>query len=221
MKRSLKVLLLVTALAHGSHSQNVNWRSLGDAGHNIVQINAGYDYGATAQIGYARSFVLVSPVIAGLDFTLLMGRDLSDDFKIRLGAQIEIVHIEGFSATIKIYGNFRRYQTQLVRIVSFGSDFAVLAGYYSSTWYAAGEFGFDKAIATALKHSDIMRAYFPAIRDGWYVPTGGNYYYGIQGGKTLGESLEMTVRVGATRAQDHDESPVIPRYVQLGFSVRF
>jgi hypothetical protein len=140
---------------------------------------------------------------------------------VRLGGQVEVVEIDGFSATIKIYSNFRRYQTQLVRIVSFGSDFALLAGYYSATWYAAGELGFDKAIATQLKHSDIMRMNFPGIRDGWYVPTGGNWYYGVQGGKTIGEILEVSLRLGATNAQFDDENAAMPVYLQLGVGVKF
>jgi hypothetical protein len=27
-----------------------------------------------------------------------------------------------------------------------------------------------------------MRSYFPRIRDGWYIPSGGHFYYGIQAG---------------------------------------
>ena len=134
---------------------------------------------------------------------------------------MEIVQIGGFSATIKAFSNLRRYQTNLVRIVSFGSDFGVLAGYYRPTWYAAGEFGFDKAIATNLKNSDIMKASFPAIRDGWYVPTGGHFYYGIQAGKTIGESFDLSLRLGATKAQSDDENAVLPYYVQLGLGMRF
>ncbi len=221
MKNALKVLLLATALAEAGYSQNINWRSLGEDRRNIVQLNVGYDFGATAQLGYSRAFTLIRPVVVGLDYSLPMGNVLLDDFKVRLGGQMEIVQVGGFSTTLKVFSNLRRYQTSLVRIVSFGSDFGVLAGYYRSTWYAAGEFGFDKSVATNLENSDIMKAYFPAIRDGWYVPTGGNYYYGIQAGKTLGESLDLSLRLGATNAQFDDEDAVLPYYVQLGMGMRF
>jgi hypothetical protein len=110
----------------------------------------------------------------------------------------------------------------MVRVVSFGSDFAVVAGYYRPSWYAAGELGFDKSVTSYLKHSDIMRTYvFPGIKDGWYIPSGGNYYYGIQAGKTLGESLDLSLRLGATSAEDNDEDAVLPYYLQLGLGVRF
>ena len=221
MKNLVKVLLVAIALAEVGYSQNINWRSLHEDRSNGLQLNFGYDYGVTAQLGYSRAFTLIRPVVVGLDFSVPMGDVLLDDFKARIGGQVEIVQAGAFSATVKVAGNFRRYRTQLVRIVSFGSDFATVVGYYKSTWYVAGEFGFDKAVTSHLKHSDIMRASYPAIRDGWYVPTGGNFYYGIQGGKTIGETLELTLRMGGTRAQMHDEGAVLPYYAQLGLGVKF
>jgi hypothetical protein len=221
MKNIVKVILIAMALAEAGYSQNINWRSLSEDQRNVVQLNFGYDFGVTAQLGYSRSFTLIKPVVVGLDYSLPMGDVLLDDFKVRLGGQMEIVRFGGFSATIKVFSNLRRYQTNLVRIVSFGSDFGILAGYYRPTWYAAGEFGFDKAVATNLKNSDIMKASFPAIRDGWYVPTGGHFYYGIQAGKSIGESLDLSLRLGATKAQFNDENAVLPYYAQLGLGVRF
>jgi hypothetical protein len=221
MKKLIAVITIVMVVTDVGYSQNINWRSLRDDQQNVIQFNAGYDFGATAQLGYSRSFAIVKPVIVGLDYSFPMGNDLFDDFKVRLGGQVEIVEIDGFSATIKIASVFRRYQTELVRIASFGSDFAVLAGYYKPTWFVAGEAGFDKSITSHLAHSDVMRAMFPAIRDGWYVPTGGHYYYGIQGGKTIGESFDLSLKVGATNAQGNDEEAVLPLYLQLGLGLRF
>jgi len=221
MKKFVAVIALVIGIAVIGYSQNVNWRSLREDQRNAIQFNIGYDFGATAQLGYSRSLTIIKPVIVGLDYSFPMGRDLFDDFKVRFGGQVEIVEIDGFSATIKISSIFRRYQTELVRIESFGSDFALLAGYYTPTWWVAGECGFDKSITSHLTHSDIMRAMFPAIRDGWYVPTGGHYYYGIQAGKTLGESFDLSLRLGATRAQGNDEDAVLPLYLQLGLGMRF
>ncbi len=108
-----------------------------------------------------------------------------------------------------------------MRIESFGSDIAAPGRILQTTWHAAGEFGFDKSITSYLKHSDVMKADFPGIRDGWYIPTGGHYYYGIQAGKTIGESFDLSLRLGATNAQDNDENDVVPYYLQLGLGMRF
>ena len=221
MKNIIAAIIVMTAMVGTVYAQNINWRSLRDDQRNVMQFNFGYDYGVTAQLGYSRSFSMIRPAMVGLDFSFPMGRDLLDDFKVRLGGQIELVEVDGFSATVKISSIFRRYQTELVNIVSFGSDFGVVGGYYSSSWYAAGEIGFDKSITSHLKHSDILRGYFPAIKDGWYVPTGGHYYYGIQGGKTIGESFDLSLRLGATKAQGNDENALLPFYLQLGLGTRF
>ena len=221
MKNLITAITLVIAMTEIVFSQNINWRSLQGDQQNILQFTVGYDFGAVSQVSYSRSFNLIRPVLVQLDYSFPMGNQIVDDFKVKLGGQVEIVEADGFSATIKVLSNFRRHQTSMVRIVSFGADLGIVAGYYKSTWYAAGEFGFDKAITSHLKNSDIMRAYFPAIQDGWYIPTAGNYYYGIQAGKTIGESLDLSLRMGATNAQGDHENASIPYYAQMGVGMRF
>ena len=220
MKRTIAVAIIVLAMAEVGYTQNINWRSLHNDQRNVIQVNAGYDFGVTAEFGYARYFTLLRPVVVQVDYSFPMGSDLLDDFKVRLGGQMEVVEVGGFSATIRILSNFRRYQNELVRIVSFGSDFALVTGYYHPAWYAAGEFGFDKSITSYLKHSDILKSFFPGIRDGWYIPTGGHFYYGIQAGKAIGERFDVTLRLGATKSQFDDEEAVLPYYLQLGVGVR-
>ncbi|MBX2991555.1 MAG: hypothetical protein KF749_10370 [Bacteroidetes bacterium] len=221
MKKLVAVTIVMLSVVHSGSSQTINWRSLGEDQRNVIQLNVGFDYGVTAQAVYGRAFTFIRPVMVGVDFSLPMGENLVDDFKAKLGVQIEVVEMGGFSATLRIFSIFRRYENELVRIVSFGSDLGLVAGYYSPTWHVAGEFGFDKSIVSHLKHSDVMRSYYPRIRDGWYIPSGGHFYYGIQAGKTLGQNLDLTLRVGATNAQHSDEEAAVPYYLQLGLGMRF
>jgi hypothetical protein len=217
----IATLIALMAVSQAALSQNVNWKSLRQDQHNLLQLNVGYDYGFTTQLGYARTITMLRPAMVGLDFSIPMGNDLLDDFKVRLGGQIEVLEFNGFSVTVRIASVFRKYQSSLVSVVGFGSDFAIVTGYYAPTWSIGGEFGFDKAITTRFKHSAQMKAKFPDIKDGWYVPTGGHYYYGVQGGKTLGETLDLNLRIGATSAQFHDQNAMIPYYLQLGLGARF
>ena len=221
MKTLLAVLMLTMTVSAAGVSQPVNWRSLRDDQNNLLQFNFGYDYGATAQMSYTRTFSAIRPVALGLDFSFPMGNDLLDDFKVRLGAQVEIAEVAGFQATVRIASVFRKYHNALVNVASFGSDFGLVVGYSAPTWSAGGEFGFDKAITSRLTHSSFMKEMFPGIKDGWYVPTGGNYYYGIVAGKTLGETYDLSLRLGATRAQENDENAALPLYLQLGLGARF
>lgn len=221
MKKMFVVLALVMTVAETGYTQNVNWRSLWLDQRNSIQLDFGYDYGTIIQLGYSRAFNWFRPVVVSLDYSSPMGMNLVDDFKVRLGGQIEVIQFDGFSATLKLMSSLRRYKNPMVRIVSFGSDFTLVTGYYAPTWHAAGEFGFDKSIVSHVKHSDIMRENFPLIRDGWYIPSGGHYYYGIQAGKTLGETYALSLRLGATNAQSGDEDAMVPYYVQLGLGIRF
>jgi hypothetical protein len=213
-------LILAATVTGGAYAQNINWRSLYNGRTDIVQINLGYNYGVTSQFGYHRLIDGFRPIAVGIDASLPMGDVVLDDFTIRYGAQIECAEWEGFSVTAKIYSNFKRYQSALVRTITFGSDFTIVAGYFMPTWHAAIEYGFDKSIISHFKHSDIMKENIPTIKDGWYIPTGGHHYYGIQGGKTLGELFDLTLRLGATKAQFHDDDAVLPVYLQLGIGLR-
>ena len=221
MKKAAIVMALCMAVFGGVQSQNINWRAMNGNQPNIVQLNFGYDFGVTSQFSYGRTLESVRPLMLVLDYSMPMGKDLVDDFTVRTGGEMEVLESGGFSTTVKLFGNFRRYQTMLVRIVSFGSDFALMAGYYSPSWHIAGEFGFDKSIISELEHSDVMRASFPDIRDGWYIPSGGHYYYGIQGSKTLSENFDLSLRLGATRPQFNDAEAVLPAYLQIGLGARF
>src|SRR5512144_31317 len=116
MKKRIAVMMMVTVVAHVSHSQDINWRSLREDQRNVVQFNYGYDYGVTAQLGYGRTFHLFRPVFVGLDYSFPMGGEVFDDFKARIGGQMEVVEMGGFSATIRVSSVFRRYQTELVRV---------------------------------------------------------------------------------------------------------
>jgi hypothetical protein len=91
---------------------------------------------------------------------------------------------------------------------------------YRSGWFAAGEFGFDKAIITHVTHSDWYRTYFYAqARDGWYLNTGGTFHYGLVGGFAIGRT-ELLLRYGALRTEQfNDLTP--PMYASLGFGVAF
>ena len=93
MKKLIAVIIITMAVVAGGYAQNVNWRSLGEDQRNAVQFNVGYDFGATAQIGYSRSLTIIRPVLLGLDLSVPMGNVLLDDFKGRLGAQIELVQL--------------------------------------------------------------------------------------------------------------------------------
>ena len=221
MKKIIIMLGFILAGTTMGIAQAINWRSINEEQMNVANINIGYDYGVVTQAGYGRIVNAFSPILLTLDFSIPMGKNTFDDLKVRVGGQIELYEINGFSISGKIMANFRKYETDLVRVVSFGSEFSAIAGYYKPTWHLAGEFGFDKSINSNLKHSELMKDIHPQVTDGWYIPSGGHFFYGIQGSKTLGENLEISLRIGMTNAERKDQDAEIPFYLNTGLTIKF
>lgn len=186
-----------------------------------VYTSVGMDPAAVTTIGYGRVVRLrghdfqltgdVGVVAAGMD---------AHDSRTRLGAQTSLVewrsiHLTG-SATFIIRGT----ENSIYRGVNFGADISGTLGMYKERWFAASEFGFDKAIVTHVKHTDWYRDhYYADAKDGWYIDTGGTYHYGLAGGFALGRT-EVTGRVGLLRTERGNELST-PGYVSLGVGLGF
>ena len=212
----LVIILILPAICR---AQQINWKNLGNKTH-IAGINVGWDYGAAAGIGYGQKLKTRLPLVLNLEYSSPFGNTVFDDFKTKLGGQAQVCQAGNFLVSLKAYGVFRRYQNDFVRLAGFGSEFSTDFGYYKSKWYVAGQCGFDKAITTEIKNSETMKAIYPGVRNGWYVPTGGNFSYGIVSGYTMSNS-DVYIRLGRIVTQDFKTTPTVPLYLQLGFNTRF
>lgn len=223
MKKLINIFFLTFLagiLTSSGYTQNLNWRPAGAQNSNIVYSNFGYDFGVTAQVGYGRFIRTIRPLFLTFDYSMPMGHRLTDDFKMRLGAHVEFFEKNGFVVSGKVLGNFRNHKTSLVRISSFGGEFSLVTGYFKPTYYAAIELAADGAVASYLKHSDLMKNNYPQIHDGWYLDNGVHYFYGIQAGKTIGRSYEANLRLGKANARGNEDD-VLPIYFQCGLMKRF
>ena len=221
--KKIKYLVIITlfcSLFNTLIAQNINWRSLSVSQRNIISINAGFDNAFTAGVGYGYHLKSKLPVILNIEYSMPLGKELLDDLKTKIGAQAEVFKSGHFSTTVKAYGIIRRFDNDYARFINFGSEFSAISGYYKRQWYAAGELGFDKAIITHVKHSPLMKAYNPTLVNGWYIPTGGNFFFGIQGGLSL-KKVDLNARVGKTLAQDFKSNALVPYYVQVGVNKHF
>lgn len=221
MKKIVICIILITTAMQVGKTQNVNWRSIDTKQKNLIYLNLGYDFGGTVQVGYGRSLQVFRPVVLSLDYSIPMGERLLDDFKVRYGAQMEVFKWHKFAFTAKVLGNFRRFENDLVRMAGFGTELSGLVGYYKPEWHIAAEFGYDKSIVSGLKHAGRMKEIYSDVKDGWYQPSGGHFFYGIQASKTVSKSLEASLRLGATNAEGNHEDPLVPFYAQLGVIKKF
>jgi len=222
MKRPLitAVCLLLTCLVRTTEAQTLNWNAPDSARH-IVSANFGLDYGVSFGLGYGYRLRTTLPIVLNAKLSMPSGHQVFDDFKTEIGGQIRLLNYRNFVGALSIYGIYRRYETDFVRLQNFGSNLKGTFGYYKPRWFVAAEVSFDKAIVTHFKHSQAFRnEVYADVADGWYEPaTGGNFLYGLQGGYTLG-SVDLTLNLGRVITQDFSTSPLLPFYAAFGVNVR-
>lgn len=191
----LFVITCITALSYAASAQSLNWSSIQPAQKHLLNANIGWDYSAAAGLGYAYFLKTKIPAAINAQLSVPAGKNLTDDFKAKAGIQSLVFQRGNFITTAQVLGIYRQYHSKMVTLQNFGGEFTAVAGYYRKKWFVSGEFGFDKAIATHVRNSDLNKEYYPSIRDGWYVPTAGNFHYGIQTGYSL-RSFDIYSKVG-------------------------
>ncbi len=221
MQRNIILIVFVVSLMQPAKvlSQEINWHNLQKDQKHLINVNAGLDYGLSYGARYGYQLRSKIPVIGILDFSIPSGENLADDFKTRIGGYIRLYEVDNFQFSAKILGVFRRYENSYARLLNFGSDMGLVAGYYKQKWFVAGEAGFDKAIVTHFKHSATYKQNFPAVQDGWYEPaTGGNFYYGIQTGLSFKRN-DIYLKAGKILTQDFNTTPMVPFHLQVGCNI--
>jgi hypothetical protein len=211
--------LLSVVVTHGAAAQwNVHRF---DTGRNRVYSTFGLDPAFVTSVGYGRVVRLI-----GHDFQLTGDVGLAaahldtKDFRARLSTQTSLVHWRSLHLTGSATFITRGTENSIYRALNFGADLTGTLGVYRHGWFAAGEFGFDKAIITHLTHSDWYRKhYYPDARNGWYLTGGGTFHYGAAAGIALGKA-EVSGRFGWRRTERFKEI-LPPMYVSVGLGVAF
>jgi len=218
--KAAAILYCIVFTSNG-FTQTINWQSLKIEDKQILNMNAGLEYGLIYGAGYGYRLNTKMPVVLNLEYSFPSGKNVTDDFKSKIGGKIRVFEIGYFVFSANIYGVYRRYESNLVRMKNFGSDFSGVVGYYRPKWFVAGEVGFDKAIVTHLKHSQSYRDIYPEVIDGWYSPpSGGNFYYGLQAGFSF-KQQDIYLKAGKVITQDFKTEPTVPFFAQLGINFRF
>lgn len=212
------LLLLLIWLNNNVLSQTLNWSAL-DSTKHILNTNIGLDYSVSYGFGYGYKLNTKLPVVLNANFSVPAGENTFDDFKTKIGGQVCLLNKSKFVGSIAIFGIYRRYQTQFVTLQNFGADLKGTFGYYKTKWFVAAEMGFDKAIVTHFKHSQKYKdEIYADVVNGWYnPPTGGNFYYGVQGGYSF-KKASLTMNIGKVLAQDFKTSPFLPFYFNFGLN---
>jgi hypothetical protein len=216
----LLVYVFLILYAFKSQSQTINWKNISEEKPHLLNVNAGLEYGVVYGLGYGRYIKSNLPILLNAEYSAPAGENIFDDLKLRIGGRVRLYSSGNFQFSANAYGVFRRYENDYARLVNFGSEISGVAGYYKSKWFLAAEVGFDKAVVTHFKHTDLYKLNFPGVKDGWYEPsTGGNFYYGIQSGFSFKQS-DIYIKLGKLVSQDFLTNPNIPFYASVGYNFK-
>lgn len=221
MKYLLNIAVFSFLALNGVQAQNINWKWAEGDNRHYGHVNFGYDFGITTQLGYSYLTQIKKPLLLTADYSFPMGKDLLDDHKIRLGGQIQAFEQGNLMLTVKLYGSLKRHETNFVRMFNLGLETSGLLGFYKPKWHIAAELGWMKPATSHLKHSGALKDNFPSVTDGWYTSNGGYYFYGIQAGKSITKSWDLSLNVGATNAINDHKEAIIARYARIGLLKMF
>lgn len=216
MKSLLTLTCCIMCAFHLPMAQSINWFTPYQDKDKILYLNVGYDFGLTTQVGFGQRINAFSPLWLTIDLSTPMGRNIMDDFKSRIGGQLQLFHKYDFALSIRTYGNIRRHQTDFVRMYGFGSEISGVVSYCRAKWHAELKLGFDKSIVTHIEHSTKIQENYPQLSNGWFIPSGGHWFYGVLASRSVGTGLQLSLDLGITNAQGSDQNALLPRYVQLG-----
>ncbi len=222
MKRTTGIILGVLLMALVARDAAAQWNvARFTAGRNVVYATAGLDPALVTAVGYARVIRVVGHDFQfNLEGGLAAARMDIRDYRARAGVQTSLLRWRSINLNGSATFNARGTENVIYRAFDYGADGTAALGVYRQHWFAAAEFGKDKAVITHVTHSDWYRThYYPDAKDGWYLDAGGTFHYGLRGGVAMGPA-ELTLRAGWLRTEKWDDL-LPPMYASMGLGVRF
>jgi hypothetical protein len=212
--------VLVSAAVAGKAAAQWNVARFGTERQRVFT-TFGFDPALVTTVGYGRVVQVTGHDVQWTgDVGVVAAKMDAHDFRARLSMQTSLVQWRSVHLTGSATAITRGTENAIYRGINFGADLSSSVGVYRQRWFAAGEFGFDKAVITHVRHSNYYRTYFyPDAKDGWYLDTGGTYHGGVAGGLSLGRS-EVVARVGLLRTERFNEL-MPPMYASVGVGVGF
>lgn len=219
MKNLTLPLLLVVMAIGPAAGQDVNW-ARAEQEKNLLSASFGADYSSYYGISYGRVLQIGSkPFVAGTEFTLPFGRDVTDDWRLRTSVQAELLRFGSFSLALKPALVLRRYESPLATLFNFGADISVVYGYRKPGWGVAALLNYDRSISTRITHQ-LQKDDYMGARSGWYRTRSGNFKFGARLNYNIG-SWGVFLTAGKHYGQNFKDNPTFPFFAELTVQKRF
>jgi len=215
--KKLIIIFLLIIISDLSYSQVINFENIPVDKKNIIQTSFGLNMAVIGDIEYSRVLKFKEKTfLISANITLPMGKDFFDDRRFAINISANSFKHKNWELPIH-FGVFSTFTSNKMSVIStIGTKIAINPGFYKKSWFIASEITYDKFILSYIKNSDYYKeTYFLQAKDAWYKNSGGNFHFGIMGGKTIKNS-ELNLRIGIITTENFN-SILVPYYALIGY----
>ena len=217
----IKSIVKIAILVLGATSLHAQVMSPIPAGSQAAYFNIGLDPAVLITCGYTRGIGIVyRDAMVSAELAIPVAKFDLRDYRLKVGGQASLFQSKGWDVSAEASFILRGTENWMHSATNIGVDITALFGYYGKRWFAAGEFGLDKALATKIAATGRYKQfYYDDFKDGWYGNPGGNFHYGLRTGFLMSQT-EITLRLGLQKTELFNEG-FPPFFGVLGVNYRF
>ncbi|MEE9167207.1 MAG: hypothetical protein V3U24_07090 [Candidatus Neomarinimicrobiota bacterium] len=220
MKRLAFIFLIIVA-----QTQNISAREVFNQlqpGARNVYFNFEMDPVFAIVAGYARNIEikkLSRNVTLTGDITLpIFVMDLKH-YRIDLGSRTALFNSEKWNIISALSVINKGTDNPVYAGYLFSIEEGLLLGHFATEWYMAIDLSYEKFLFTKIEHTHWYKeSVHTDAKDGWYSSTGGNITFGLQGGYTFRNVIELTLRFGMYKTEGFNNAGGIPFVVNIGMN---
>jgi len=223
MKRHITAAALITALAASSPAWGQEATNMPAGTRHAITVDAGLDSAMATSAGYTyrlRAGFWKHDILLYGKLTLPAGDLDLDDNAVEAGIRTTAVAYGNLRLQIALGPVLRNTESNLFAANSLGFQTTLLPGYQSERWGLMAEIGYEKMLATNLRHSQLYRdTFYPEAENGWYGNTAGTVRLGLRAGLRIG-AVQLSMRAGVVSSEGGNPH-LPPFYHTVGLSHAF
>lgn len=216
------IFLVLVLLQIGQHlfAQTLNWASIEAEDKHFLSLVIQGDYSMNYGVAYGYKLPTPkTPMVLGIELNSPFGNDFLDDWRSNVNLHMRLWERNGFAWSLNPGFVTKNYTSEVANLNNVGFVLKTQLGYYKARGSFAADVSYERTLFSKIAHTG-LKAYYPAIRDGWYSSTGAN----IKVGATLNYSFrayDLFLSLGKPFGQDFKNNPTLPFYADLRIQKRF
>ncbi len=115
---------------------------------------------------------------------------------LKIGGNIELLDINSFKILNDTSISVGSVLTHNFESVKFAVANEIEIGFYRDTWFLSAVTEYEKIVINYLEHTQFYRnTFYASPVNGWYSGSGGNFQFGLKGGKTFNNTIDIMLEI--------------------------